>query len=429
MAREDPGQRAGNRGLLGVVASGCGIGVSVASSGQRNAFEGRALAGGWQIDMSARENQLVPGSLADVLITFTVSGYHDSGLRAAIDGAKLQTTALTSYLSAQQIFPDAFYDFSRTGRMLWKVSGEGLTSNNDLGRLRNIGFSLRPAVANEQFSRLMTRLLVNLRVNQDTAGNVNGVMPLLTNIPTCVITQPAPMTVQVSATMGQPLPSELTWDFGDGSPVLGGTVSGTPPQMQATGSHVYKKPGRYTLKVRCVRGEILSDFRFSVGVSRTNRLGEPLFVTLNRVTLTPEKLIKFEAGGMVQQASRILWRVGQVFAEGNSATFKLKPGNYVAELVTVRKLSFKAYCRQRHRVKPSNPIPLAGLSGTTNRTFDENGNETNGTGNPPLPFPQRTGQALVRHGRDFTGRRLELRAHSTRNFRPATRNPDGLRRT
>ena len=59
--------------------------------------------------------------------------------------------------------------------MLWKVSGEGLTSNNDLGRLRNIGFSLRPAVANEQFSRLMTRLLVNLRVNQDTAGNVNGV--------------------------------------------------------------------------------------------------------------------------------------------------------------------------------------------------------------------------------------------------------------
>ena len=33
----------------------------VASSGQRNAFEGRGLAGGWQIDMSARENQVVPG--------------------------------------------------------------------------------------------------------------------------------------------------------------------------------------------------------------------------------------------------------------------------------------------------------------------------------------------------------------------------------
>ena len=89
---------------------------------------------------------------------------------------------------------------------------------------------------------------------------------------------------------------------------------------------------------------------------------------------------------MVQQASRILWRVGQVFAEGNSATFKLKPGNYVAELVAVRKLSFKAYCRQRH-VNSSNPIPLAGLSGTTNRTFDETGNETNGTGNSASAHP------------------------------------------
>ena len=36
----------------------------VASSGQRNAFEGRGLAGGWQIDLSARENQIVSESLA-----------------------------------------------------------------------------------------------------------------------------------------------------------------------------------------------------------------------------------------------------------------------------------------------------------------------------------------------------------------------------
>ena len=112
----------------------------VASSGQRNAFEGRALGGGWQIDMSARENQVVPGSLADLLITFTMSGYHDSGLRAAIDGARPQTTALTSLLSARQTFPDAFYDFSRTGLMVWKVPREMLALSGDLGRLRNIGY-------------------------------------------------------------------------------------------------------------------------------------------------------------------------------------------------------------------------------------------------------------------------------------------------
>jgi hypothetical protein len=132
----------------------------VASSGQRNAFEGRALAGGWEIDMSARENQVVPGSLADLLITFSVSGYHDPGLRAAIDAAKSKTTALTSFLSARQIFPDAFYDFSRTGRMVWKVPREMLGLNGDLGRLRNIGMSLRPSAPDVHFSRLVTRLRV-----------------------------------------------------------------------------------------------------------------------------------------------------------------------------------------------------------------------------------------------------------------------------
>ena len=95
----------------------------VASSGQRNAFEGRPLAGGWQIDMSTRENQLVPDSLADLLITFTVSGYYDSGLRDAIESSQTQTTALTTFLSAQQIFPDAFYDFNRTGRMIGRCHG------------------------------------------------------------------------------------------------------------------------------------------------------------------------------------------------------------------------------------------------------------------------------------------------------------------
>ncbi len=143
----------------------------VASSGQRNAFEGRGLAGGWQIDMSARENQVVPESLADLLITFTASGYHDPGLRAAIDGAKPHTTALTSFLSARQIFPDAFYDFSRTGRMVWKVPREMLALSGDLGRLRNIGMSLRPGAPDVHFSRLMTRLRMNFRVNQKALGS------------------------------------------------------------------------------------------------------------------------------------------------------------------------------------------------------------------------------------------------------------------
>ena len=66
----------------------------------------------------------VPGSLADLLITFTLSGYHDPELRAAIDAVKPRTTAVTASVSARQTFPDAFYDFSRTGRMVWQVPRE-----------------------------------------------------------------------------------------------------------------------------------------------------------------------------------------------------------------------------------------------------------------------------------------------------------------
>jgi hypothetical protein len=80
----------------------------------------------------------------------------------------------------------------------------------------------------------------------------------------------------------------------------------------------------------------------------------------------------------------MLWRVGDASAEGNSATFTLKPGHYTLDFAAVRKLNFKAYGAQRY-VKESAPLPLVGLSATTNRIFDQNGNETNGTGTPPLP--------------------------------------------
>ena len=117
------------------------------TANERGAFEGLPAASSWRIDMSMSENQVVPGTLADMIIIFNVSGYHDPELRAAVTAAKPQTTTLTSLLSAQSVFPDAFYDFTRTGRMVWKVPRETLTLNGDVGRLRNIGFSLRPGVS------------------------------------------------------------------------------------------------------------------------------------------------------------------------------------------------------------------------------------------------------------------------------------------
>jgi hypothetical protein len=365
-----------------------------ATASQRNAFEGRGLAGDWQIDMSARDNQVVPESLADLLLTFTVSGYHDASLRAAIDAASPQTIALTSHLSARQVFPDAFYDFSRTGRMVWKVPREMLALNGDLGRLRNIGMSLRPTVPDVHYSRLMSRLRVQFRVNG--SGEVANGVTLLTPIPETSVTQTAPLTVAVRAALDTA--SELAWDFGDGTPILRTVRSGTTPLAPAEGTHTYARPGRYLLKLRCVQNEVLAEFRISVVVSRSQKLGDPLIVTPHQVAFnTTTKAITFSAGGSVQQAGRMLWRVGDLTAEGNSASFTLKPGNYILDFSAVHKLNFKAYGAQRY-VMDLAPLPLTGLSATTNRTFDQNGNETNGTGTPPLPARNELAERLFDKG-------------------------------
>ncbi|MGH7463195.1 MAG: PKD domain-containing protein, partial [Longimicrobiales bacterium] len=347
------------------------------------------------MDFTARDNQVVPDSLADLLITFTLSGYHDSELRAAIDAFKPQTTALTSFLSARQIFPDAFYDFSRTGRMVWKVPRQMLVLTSDLGRLRNIGFILRPGAPDVHFSRLMTRLRMNFRINE--SGEVASGVTVFTSIPETSVTQTAPLTVAVRARLNTA--TELAWDFGDGTPILRTVRGGTPPTMApAEGTHVYAKPGRYVLKLRCVRNDSLSECRISVVVSRDQKLGDPLIIFLPRVTFdATSKAITITTGGAVQQAGRMLWRVGDQTAEGNSATFTLKPGHYTLDFAAVRKLNFRAYGAQRF-VNGATPLPLRGFNATTNRTFDENGKETNGTGIPPLPTRNELAKRLFGKG-------------------------------
>jgi hypothetical protein len=348
----------------------------LATTGQRHAFEALGAAAAWQVDFTARENQFVPESLADLLITFTLSGYHDSELRAAIDEVKPRTSALTSILSAQQLFPDALYDFSRTGRMVWKVPRGMLTLNGDLGRLRNIGFSLRPGAPNAHFSRLLTRLRVNFRVHESSSG-ASGVT-ILTAIPAISVAQTAPLTVAVRATLDTA--TELAWDFGDGTAIRRTSRSNAAPLAPAEETHKYARPGRYVIKLRCVQNGSLSEFRINVAVSRAQKVGDPLIV-LPGITFDPaSKRISLTTSGAVPEAGRLLWRVGDASAEGNGATFMLEPGHYTLDFVAVRQLSFRAYSTQRY-IANAAPLRLIGLSATTDRTFDPNSMGTGTNGN------------------------------------------------
>jgi hypothetical protein len=349
-----------------------------ASAGQRHVFEALGAAAAWQVDFTARENQVVPGTLADLLLTFTLSGYHDPELRSAVDRAPRTTTATTHWLSARTIFPDTFYEFNRSGRMVWKVTRDLLTLTDTLGALRNVAVFLLPSSSQANyFGRVMSHCEVRIRITS------TGSLEILSEIPQPRFTHGGaadPLSVTAQATLVDS-GTEISWDFGDGSARQSG---GSQP-------HRYAKPGRYTVTLRVVRNGRLSEFSADVVVSRshTDRLRPPVtaFPTFTRETgagiPAGHTRVVGTVNGPVDDPIIANWRISdQRGMKGNRATFDLKPGDYTLFFTAVRTIKARVYCRQRHVHAPM--FDFNGLSLASNRRFGPNGTETTGTGqNPP----------------------------------------------
>ena len=228
-------------------------------SNQRGAFEGLAGASSWRIDLSMKENRIVPDTLADLLITFTLSGYYDASLRQAIDAAPRRTTAVTTWFSAHQTFPDAFFQFNRSGRMDWQVSPDFLSLQGSLGALRNVAVLLPPAAKRPELGRLICSYAVEFEAVS------SGDIRLLTRLPNV---QLSVNQLTLNAQIGTPSPGNITWDFGDGTGIV---ESGAFP-------HTYAKPGRYEVKMRIVSAGHLVEYRVAVVVSRQHEVVPPLIV-------------------------------------------------------------------------------------------------------------------------------------------------------
>lgn len=351
---------------------------ALASTGQRHAFEALGAATAWQVDFTARENQVVPGTLADLLITLTLSGYHDSELRKAIDRAPHTAIATTRLISARTTFPDALYEFNRSGRMAWKVARDLLSLTDTLGALRNVALLLLPSPSQASyFGRVMSHCEVRIRITQA------GELTLITEIPEVTFSLGGttnPLSLKVQAILQGP-GAEVSWDFGDGS----------ARQSGADQQHAYGKPGRYRVTLRVVRNGRLSEFPAEVVISRshTDRLRPPVTAF---PTFTRETGVGISAGhtrvvgtvnGPADDPVTANWRVGeQGGMKGNRAAFDLKPGEYTLFFTAVRTLKARAYCTQRHLT--GSVFDFNGLSLASNRRFDLSGTEITGTGqNPP----------------------------------------------
>jgi hypothetical protein len=354
------------------------------TTGQRHAFEALGAAAAWQVDFTARDNQVVPGTLADLLITLTLSGYHDPELRSAIDRAPRTTTAATRWLSGRTTFPDALYEFNRSGRMAWHVTRDLLTLTDRPGAVRNVAVLLLPTPGRANyFGRLTSHCKVQVRIT--STGNLE----VLSEIPQVSFdlgdtADPLLLTAQATLPPG----AEISWEFGDGS----------ARQSGASQQHSYAKPGRYTVSLRVVRNGRLSEFGSDVVVSRSHadRLSPPLtaFPTLTRDetgTGIPDGHRRVMGTVNAPTADPVIanWRVGdQGGVKGDSATFDLTPGDYMLFFTTVRLLKARVHCTQRHLT--GSVFDFNGLSLAANRRFDLNGTETTGFGNNPPANPVAT---------------------------------------
>lgn len=338
----------------------------VVVANQRGAFEGLPGAGSWQVDLSMKENRIVPDTLADLLITFTLSGYHDPTLRDAVDHAPRKALATTTWFSAHESFPDAYYEFNRTGEMQWQVTSDLIELQGQADELQNVAVVCVPSQKRPELGRLMCTYPVELEV--DSGGQVT----MLRELPLFSFTTNG---LDLDATFNTPAGSTVTLDFGDGT---GLADSSALP-------HAYARPGRYDVLVRISSNGRLTEYRAAVVVSRQHTAPPPCTalpqlhtnVAAGKVTLEP--ILQVPSGESLMAS----WRMDGIEADAgsNPVTFTVDvpaPGTtrrYVLRFSAVRPLQARFHSRQRYL--PSVQLDVEGLHLATSRTFDvATGNET-----------------------------------------------------
>lgn len=336
--------------------------ASSITANQRGAFEGLPAAASWGIDMSMSENRVVPGTLADVLLTFVLVGNFDDELNRAVSsamngGAPRPTMRL---ISARSSFPDAYHALVRYGRASLPISHRILsTANRPIGKLRNVGVVTPLAEDGPELGRWYCRYTILLEV-----------APLAPVVRT-------PLPEFEMRTIGLSLqcrhlsttPPEVSWDFGDGSAIVVG----------AAATHAYALPGRYEVTARLVQDERLVEYRGSVCVSAQHPLEAPLII-VPTITAGP-----VDADGFVPVTIALPPGTNNITIEcasegvrrsstTGSVTLTIVPGLHLVQFTATRVLPTRFYGKQRYVAE--SPVVLERGRIATNRTFDASGNET-----------------------------------------------------
>lgn len=251
------------------------------------------------------------------------------------------------------MFPDAFYELSRSGRMEWDVTADTLILQGPVGELQNVGVLLSPARRRLELGRLMCAYPVEFEVSATGQVQVLRELPLLTLSVSQLV---------LDATLSTPPGTVVTFDFGDGTGLL--DSSALP--------HTYARPGRYEVLIRLAANGRLTEYRAAVVVSRQVAVLPPcIAVPSVQATVAGAKIVlqpSLQAAG--GEALGVRWQMDRVPADAgsNPVTFTVEPGRYVLRFTAIRPLQVRFYSQQRH--VPSVSITMDELHIASNRTFD-----------------------------------------------------------
>jgi hypothetical protein len=329
---------------------------------ERNAFERRPAASSWRIDLDMKENRIVPETIADVLITFNLTGYHNATLRDEIERMPKPKRLVRQLISGHSVFPDQFYDFNQNGVMAWPVTREVLSLAPPSGELRNIAVALVPTSRGPDFGNLFNRFEVEISLSSA------GILRVLTLVPHLEF-EIQRRTVKAHVRNIR-LTANVRWDFGDEN-ILGG----------ARVEHTYAAAGTYNATLRIDDLGRLSEFSFVIKVASDRDCAPPVtafpvfLVTDNtlmgtyRVRVSPGGTV---AGDPVGIAVRV--QGTRIDARGAITEFELAPNRrYVVGVRFFRRLNVHFFSDQRF--VPETTLPINFLQTQSNRTFDGRGVE------------------------------------------------------
>lgn len=329
--------------------------VDTITAAERGAFEGLAGASSWRLEISARENQIVPDTLSDVIVTFVMTGTYDPSFKQVVmaSAATPRPFATTRLISARRDLPDSYYGLAHEARADFPIAERMLALTGTPNALRNLAVILPLVGDGPELGRCYCRYPISIVVSSGTVV-VQTALPELTMTATGLA-----LACSYTGAAG----TDVTWDFGDGSLIASG----------ASVQHTYARPGPYEVLTRLARNGELFEYRSSHVLSAAHPMTGPLVVvpTFSAGTVSTQGTVPVTISPPAALAGVSLdCRTGATrkWAPSGPVQLDLVPGSYVLTFLAIRDFSARLYGKQRYL--PDEKLTIVHGALATNRTFD-----------------------------------------------------------